>query len=71
MIGPPEPAALEELRRKVAEKSRQLSELDVMLTDYWGEWDRLVCDLRHLSAQLREAEEQLDSEAEAPSGPSS
>ncbi len=53
-----EPSALEALRRDVAEKSNQLSELDLMLADYDIERIRLIHELRHLHAQLRNAEEQ-------------
>jgi len=56
-------SALDELRREVAEKSRQLSELDVMLADYHAERARLIRDLRRLQAQLRDAEEQLQTSA--------
>lgn len=52
-------SALDELRRGVAEKSRQLSELDVMLADYHAERARLIRDLRRLQARLRNVEEQL------------
>ncbi len=56
-------SALDELRREVAGKSRQLSELDVMLADYHAERARLIRDLRRLQAQLRDAEEQLQTSA--------
>jgi len=52
-------SALDELRREVAEKSHQLSELDVMLADYHVERARLIRDLRRLQARLRNVEEQL------------
>ena len=58
-----ERGAIDELRREVAEKSRQLSELDVMLADYHAERARLIRDLRRLQAQLRDAEEQLQTSA--------
>lgn len=54
----PEQHTLAELRLELAEKARQLSELDVMLADYHAERARLIRDLRRLQAQLREAEEQ-------------
>lgn len=50
---------LDELRRVVAEKSRELSELDLMLADYHAERARLIRSLRRLKARLRNAEEQL------------
>ena len=50
--------ALDEIRRELAEKSRQLSELDVMLADYHTERTRLIRDLRRLQGRLRDAEEQ-------------
>ncbi len=52
-------SALDELHREVAEKSRQLSELDLMLANYHVERARLIRDLRRLQARLRDAEEQL------------
>jgi uncharacterized coiled-coil protein SlyX len=55
----PSDSAFDELRREVAEKSRQLSELDVMLADYHVERARLIRDLRRLQVRLRDAEEQL------------
>jgi hypothetical protein len=48
---------LEALRRAVQDKERELSELDLMLADYHAEHTRLVCELRRLLAQLRDAEE--------------
>ena len=53
-----EPSAIEALRHAVAEKSNQLSELDLMLADYDAERTRLIHELRDLQAQLRDAEEQ-------------
>jgi len=50
-----------ELRRQLAEKSRLLSELEVMLSDYQDERSRLIQELRGLQSQLREAEESLPS----------
>ena len=58
MADPPKPSAIEELRRKVAEISRQLSELDVMLADYQEERARLIRELRPLQARLRDLLEQ-------------
>lgn len=54
-------SALDELRRELADTSRQLSELDVILADYHAERARLIRDLRRLQARLRDAEEQLQS----------
>ncbi|MBI3360524.1 MAG: hypothetical protein HY023_05370 [Chloroflexi bacterium] len=45
------------LRHEIAEKSRQLSEMDVMLADYHAERAGLIRDLRRLQARLRDAEE--------------
>ena len=58
MVDRSESSALEALRRDVAEKSSQLSELDLMLADYDVERTRLIQQLRQLQAQLRDAEEQ-------------
>jgi uncharacterized coiled-coil protein SlyX len=52
-------SALDELRRQLGDKSRQLSELDLMLADYHSERARLIRDLRRLKARLHNAEEQL------------
>jgi uncharacterized coiled-coil protein SlyX len=62
MADPLKLLALEELRCELAEKSRLLSELDVMLADYQAERNRLIRDLRRLQARLRDVEEQLPSE---------
>ena len=59
MNQPPGLLALDELRRELAEKSRQLSELDLMLADYHAERTRLIRGLRRLKARLHNAEEQL------------
>ena len=59
MTDRPAISTLEQLRRKLAEKSHELSQLDVMLADYHAEHARLICDLRRLQAQLRDAEEEL------------
>ena len=53
-----EPSTLEVLRREVAEKSSQLSELELMLADYDVERTRLIHELRQLQVRLRDAEEQ-------------
>jgi len=53
------PSLLEELRRKVRNKERELSELDLMLADYHAERSCLIRELRWLHAQLRDAEEAI------------
>jgi len=58
MADQPNPSVIEELRRELAEKSRLLSELDVMLADYQEERDRLIRELRALQAHLRDLVEQ-------------
>lgn len=50
---------IEALRDEVTEKSRQLSELDVMLADYHAERTRLIRDLRCMRARLHDLEEQF------------
>ncbi len=62
----PEEMAHDELHRLVAEKSRQLSELDVMLADYHAERVRLIRELRRLQARLRDLGEQMQTEAKRP-----
>lgn len=52
-------ALLEELRREAVEKTRELSEIDLMLEDYQTERLRLVHDLRRLQARMLEMEDQL------------
>ena len=64
MTDPPKPSVIEELRRELAEKSRQLSELDVMLADYQEERTQLILKLRALQARLRDLLEQATSESE-------
>lgn len=54
-------STLEELRRAVRNKERELSELDLMLADYHAEHARLIRELRRLRAQLRDAEESASS----------
>jgi uncharacterized coiled-coil protein SlyX len=58
MADQPKPSVIEELRRELAEKSRLLSELDVMLADYQEERDQLIRELRALQARLRDLVEQ-------------
>jgi hypothetical protein len=55
------PALLEGLRRAVWAKEHELAEVDLMLADYHSERARLLCDLRRLRAQLRDAEEAASS----------
>ncbi len=55
----PATSAIEALRRAIAEKSSQLSELDLMLADYDAERAQLIRELRHLQVQLRDTEEHL------------
>ena len=62
MADPLKPSVIEELDRELAEKSRQLSELDVMLADYQEERVRLILELRALQARLRDLLEQAGSE---------
>ena len=64
MADPLKPSVIEELDRELAEKSRQLSELDVMLADYQEERVRLILELRALQARLRDLLEQAGSEPE-------
>ena len=52
---------IEEIRRELADKSRQLSELEVLLADYDAERTQLIREIRQLQARLRDAEEQLQS----------
>lgn len=53
-----EALAIEQIRRELADKSRQLSELEVLLADYHAERMRLVREIRQLQARLRDATEQ-------------
>jgi predicted transcriptional regulator len=53
-----EVSAIEQTRRELADKSRQLSELEVLLSDYHAERVQLVREIRHLQARLRDATEQ-------------
>lgn len=50
--------AIERIRQELTEKSRQLSELEVLLADYQAERRQLVREIRQLQARLRDAEEQ-------------
>jgi len=59
MADQPKPSVIEELRRELAEKSRQLSELDVMLADYQDERARLIAEVRFLQARLSDLLEQI------------
>jgi len=57
-------STLEELRRAVRDKERELSALDLMLGDYLAERSRLIRELRRLCAKLRDAEEAASSVSE-------
>lgn len=59
MADQPNSSIIEELRRELAEKSRQLSELDVMLADYQEERARLIAEVRLLQARLSDLLEQI------------
>lgn len=47
-------STLEELRRSIQIKERELSDLDLMLDDYQTERSRLIRELRRLRAQLND-----------------
>ena len=49
---------LNQLRQELAENEHQLSELEVILTDYNEERSRLVREIGRLQTQLRDVEEQ-------------
>ena len=68
MVDQPTSAAIEDLRREMADKSRQLSELEVMLADYQEERARLIRDLRALQGRLRDL---LDQTIASEAGPES
>jgi uncharacterized coiled-coil protein SlyX len=57
-------SSIEELRRAVRDKERELSELNLMLADYHAEHSRLIHELRILWAHLRDAEEAASSASE-------
>jgi len=59
MADQPKLSVIEELRRELAEKSRLLSELDVMLADYQEERARLIAEVRLLQARLSDLLEQI------------
>ena len=65
MADQPTSVTIEDLRREMAEKSRQLSELEVMLADYQEERARLIAELRHLQARLRDLLEQVGDTAKS------
>ncbi len=50
--------AIERIRRELTDKSRQLSELEVLLADYHAERMQLIREIRQLQARLRDATEQ-------------
>ncbi|RPI87955.1 MAG: hypothetical protein EHM41_03100 [Chloroflexi bacterium] len=55
------PSTLEELRKSVVDKERELAELDLILADYHTEHSRLIQELRRLRSQCRDAEEAASS----------
>jgi peptidoglycan hydrolase CwlO-like protein len=55
--------SLEELRLELAQDEHQLSELEVILADYRSELARLVNEIGSLQTRVREAEEEIDSQA--------
>ncbi len=59
---------IEGLRRELAEKAREISELDVMLADYQAERDRLIHEIRTLQARLAELLEQTPAHPKSSSG---
>lgn len=61
-------ATIDDLRRVIADKARQLSELDVMLADYHAERARLIRELRRLQARLRDLKEEMQANATKPEG---
>ncbi len=58
MADQPASSLIEDLRRELAEKSRQLSELDVMLAAYQEERKRMIREVRALQTRLRDLIEQ-------------
>ena len=54
---------LGDLQRELAENEHQLSELEVILTDYNEERFRLVREISRLQARLRDAAEEMQSQA--------
>ena len=69
MADQPASAVIEDLRRELAEKFRQLSELDVMLADYQDERARLIAEVRLLQARLSDLLEQIIDEVTLDSEP--
>jgi len=57
MADPITPLILDEIRIAIQEKEHDLSELDLLLTDYHTERLQLIHELRRLQAQLRDSEE--------------
>ena len=64
MADSPKRSANDDLHRELDDKSRQLSELEIMLADYHTERIRLIRDIRRLKARLRDAEEQAPANPE-------
>jgi uncharacterized protein involved in exopolysaccharide biosynthesis len=69
MIEQPEIPVLDTLRHELAEKARQLAELEVMLADYLAERAQLIRDLRWLQTQIRDVLEQLEADLDSSPGP--
>jgi hypothetical protein len=57
-------STLEELHRAIEIKERELSELDLMLADYYTEHSQLIRELLRLRAQLSNEEETVSSISE-------
>ena len=68
MVDQPTSVAIEDLRREMAEKSRQLSELEVMMADYQEERVRLIAELRRLQGRLHDLLEQAEDKVKPGSG---
>jgi len=54
---------LDELQRELVENEHQLSELEIFLADYTEERPRLVREISRLQTRLRDAEEEMQSQA--------
>jgi hypothetical protein len=58
----------EELQRAIQDLERKLSRMDVILADCYAERSRLIRELRHLCAQLRDAKDAASAMTEPLSG---
>ncbi|HEY3477147.1 MAG TPA: hypothetical protein VGK56_21205 [Anaerolineales bacterium] len=58
----------EELHRAIQDIERKLSRMDAILADCYAERSRLIRELRHLCAQLRDAKDAASSITEPLSG---